>query len=190
MVVPTKATDRRTHLLRVKMLRNFDGDTLDAMLPCLRWRGLAAGEALFRQGDPGDTMVFLTTGEVRVSVRHVDGDEVTVATGVVGDTLGEMACVDPAPRAATVVALVPSVVAELSRDSLSALELAMPALASRVTGEVIRIVTGRMRELEARIDQELGVAPPPEARSAPPPPSSPEKRGGLMGLLDRLRGGA
>jgi hypothetical protein len=55
---------------------------------------------------------------------------------------------------------------------------------------VIRIVTRRMRELEARIDQELGVAPPPEARSAPPPPSSPEKRGGLMGLLDRLRGGA
>lgn len=188
MVVPTKPGDRRTHLQRVKMLSGLDDDSLDAMLPCLRWRGLAPGETLFREGDPGDAMVFLTAGEVRVSVRHVEGDEVTVDTGVIGDTLGEMACIDPAPRAATIVATVPSVVAELSRDGLTALESAMPSLASNVTGEVIRTVTRRMRELEARIDHELGVLPTPDVRSARPPP--PEKRGGLMGLLDRLRGGA
>ncbi|MEZ4389522.1 MAG: cyclic nucleotide-binding domain-containing protein [Polyangiales bacterium] len=187
-MVPTKPGDRRTHLQRVKLLRGLDAFTLDMMLPCLRWRALAAGEVLFREGDPGDTMVFLTAGEVRVSVRHVDGDEVTVATGLLGDSLGEMVCIDPAPRAATVVATVPSVVAELSRDGLAALESAMPHLSARIISEVIHTVTQRMRALEARIDQELGVAPTAPARSAPPP-AQPERRGALMAFIDRLRGG-
>ncbi|MFO0628518.1 MAG: cyclic nucleotide-binding domain-containing protein [Polyangiales bacterium] len=171
------------------MLRELDADSLDAMLACVRWRQLADGETLFREGDPGDTMVFLTAGELAVSVRRAEGGTVRVGASVIGDTLGEMACIDPAPRSATVTATMPSVVAELSRDTLGALESAVPMLAARLTGEVIQVITRRMRELEARIDQELGVTPaPPPSRPAPPMASDEPRRGGLLGLLDRLRG--
>lgn len=38
-----------------------------------------------------------------------------------GDSVGEMACLDPAPRSASVVATAPSVIYEMHRNTLAAM---------------------------------------------------------------------
>jgi CRP-like cAMP-binding protein len=60
---------------------------------------LAAGETLFAQGDDGDAMFALLSGELDVIV----GDKVVDHIGP-GRLIGEMALVEHAPRSATAIA--------------------------------------------------------------------------------------
>lgn len=65
---------------------------------------LAAGEALFRQGDPGDGMYVLDAGRLEVRVQR-DGRESAVDALSPPAVLGETALLTGRPRSATIVAL-------------------------------------------------------------------------------------
>ncbi len=56
----------------------------------------AAGDVVFRQGEPGDCMYAVVRGEVEILV----GDTVYDTTGP-GGIVGEMAVIDAGPRSAT-----------------------------------------------------------------------------------------
>ncbi|MCY7387514.1 MAG: cyclic nucleotide-binding domain-containing protein [Burkholderiales bacterium] len=60
---------------------------------------LEAGKTLFSDGDLGDTMYVVMSGEFEVFVR---GKLVETATS--GAVLGELAMIDGSPRSATVIA--------------------------------------------------------------------------------------
>lgn len=185
--------ERREGLRGVAAFARAGQAELDTLLACLRWRALAPGDVLFREGDYGDALVIVADGSLSVQVRRADGP-VEVARVGRGELVGEMACVDPAPRSATLVALTPVAAAELSRDALRALRDGAPAVSAMVVGAVIREVTRRLREIEGRVDREV-VAPsrPPPSPSSPPPRAdavgAPE-RSGLQRLFDRVRGRA
>ncbi len=63
----------------------------------------APGEALCVEGQPGDEVFVLMAGEVKV-LRREGGQERMVMVENAGGFIGEMAVLDPAPRAATVIA--------------------------------------------------------------------------------------
>jgi hypothetical protein len=77
-----------------------------------------AGEVIVREGDPGDSMFIVSTGEVRATLLR-DGREVPVATMRDGDFFGEMAVLSGEPRTATVTAVKSTELLELSREHLS-----------------------------------------------------------------------
>lgn len=183
--------ERRAGLRRVGAFSQVAAGDLDTLLSCLRWRTLAAGDVLFREGDYGDALVLVADGALSVRVRRGEAD-VEIARVGAGELVGEMACVDPAPRSATLVALSPAVVAELSRDALHAMRVGAPALSALVVGAVIREVTRRLRDIEARVDREVSPSRPPPSPSSPPSPASerPPERSGLQRLFDRVRGWA
>ena len=60
---------------------------------------LEAGKTLFTDGEMGDTMYVVISGEFEVFVR-----EKLVETAVSGAVLGELAMIDGSPRSATVIA--------------------------------------------------------------------------------------
>jgi CRP/FNR family transcriptional regulator, cyclic AMP receptor protein len=62
----------------------------------------ATGDALVRQGEPGESFIILVTGRARV-----DRDGKTLRELGPGDFLGEISLVDGSPRTATVTALDP-----------------------------------------------------------------------------------
>lgn len=194
--LPTTNEQRRAHLRRVPLFSMLATSDLDALLACVRWRALAPAEPLYREGEVGDTMAFLSAGTLAVLATRGDASHEIARVGV-GRVMGEMACLDPAPRSATVIAVDPVVVAELSRDSLEALSEHCPALASLIVGEVIRAVAATLHEVQERIDDTLAPerhgssAPPPAAEpawSAAPSPKRPLKSSGINRLVDFLKG--
>lgn len=63
-------------------------------------REFRAGEVLFHEGEPGDVMYVVQSGEVRITKR-VGHDERTLAVLGPGEFVGEMAILNGKPRTAT-----------------------------------------------------------------------------------------
>ena len=89
---------------------------IDVALLLVR-RVFKPGEVAVREGDPGDSMFIISTGEVRATVDR-DGQQLPVATLRDGDFFGEMAVLTGEPRTATVTAVKNTEVLELNRENL------------------------------------------------------------------------
>jgi CRP-like cAMP-binding protein/tetratricopeptide (TPR) repeat protein len=110
------------------------------------------GEAIFREGDPGDRLYIVLDGQVRISKFIPGVGEEALAILGRGEFFGEMALVDGAPRSADaiahsetaiVLAIDQRVLADiLSRDPESALRFL------RILG---RILSRRLRETYLRV---------------------------------------
>ncbi|MCS7311750.1 MAG: cyclic nucleotide-binding domain-containing protein [Acidobacteria bacterium] len=110
------------------------------------------GEAIFREGDPGDRLYIVLDGQVRISKLIPGVGEEALVILNRGEFFGEMALVDGAPRSAdaiahsetaTVLAIDQRVLADiLSRDPESALRFL------RILG---RVLSRRLRETYLRI---------------------------------------
>ena len=93
---------------------------------------LAAGETLFRAGDPGDAMYVVLEGSLNVMV----GEKV-VERSQRGAILGEMALVDNLPRGATVVAVEASKLAKVDMLRFRRLIQINPFFATHVMKELV-----------------------------------------------------
>lgn len=72
-----------------------------ALISSERW--FSNGDALCREGDPGNEMFVIASGKVRV-LRGPAGHEKLLATREMGEFVGEMSIIDAVPRFATVIA--------------------------------------------------------------------------------------
>jgi hypothetical protein len=102
----------------------------------------APGETLCIEGEPGNEAFIVLAGEV-VVLRGQGADERIVATERTGALIGELAVLDPAPRAATLRAASQGVrVLRLDGQAFREALNVDPAIAA----EVIRILAQRMRQ--------------------------------------------
>ncbi len=103
----------------------------------------APGENLCVEGEPGNEVFILLTGDVKVLVRDDnDGLEKVIASEKAGGFIGEMAVLDPAPRSATVIAGASGV--RVLRLDGSAFREALNTDPAIATG-VIRTLAARLR---------------------------------------------
>ncbi len=79
-------------------------------------RRYAAGETVYNEGDPGDTMFIIKEGEVEV-LREVGGGNTRLATLSRGAIFGEMAVLRDRPRSTTTRALGPVRLVVLPKDA-------------------------------------------------------------------------
>lgn len=68
--------------------------------PDLSRKSVAAGDYVFRQGDPGDEAYLIATGRIDIVVES-HARETVIATVERGDIIGEMALIDDEPRMAS-----------------------------------------------------------------------------------------
>ncbi len=99
----------------------------------LRRRGVvpvhfAAGETVFRQGEPGDFVYTITQGEVDVIQEGPQGEERVLARLGPGAYFGEMALISNAPRNATVRAVTEVDAVTLAQSDFVNLYAYMPDL--------------------------------------------------------------
>jgi zinc transporter ZupT len=88
-------------LSKCDLLRHMPAQAVGDLLPAVRTRDLAAGEILFRAGDPGDALFVVSKG--RVQIRAESGS--CIAELGDGEAFGEMAVLSGGDRTATAVPL-------------------------------------------------------------------------------------
>ncbi|HEY4122229.1 MAG TPA: cyclic nucleotide-binding domain-containing protein [Byssovorax sp.] len=94
------------------------------------------GEAVVREGDPGDALFVVASGKLSVERGATRLREIGP-----GAAFGELALLDGAPRAASIVALEPSRLLRIPREQFEALLDESPELARGV----IRTLIGHLR---------------------------------------------
>src|SRR5436305_250882 len=82
----------------------------DAVVALARIRTFNAGETIFAIGSPGDQMMALLSGSIRISVPSSEGKELLLAIIQPGEVFGELALLDGKERSADAVAETASMV--------------------------------------------------------------------------------
>ncbi len=143
--------DRRfaeNHLRGLKLLAGLSASQLENVSSRLKAARFRQGEAIVREGEPGEDLYFLESGRVQVVRGH--GAEATVLDELgAGDLFGEMALLTGNPRSATVTALSEVNVWALSRADFDDLVTAYPHLALALS----RLLSERLRATDARFLQ-------------------------------------
>ncbi len=91
-------------LRRIPIFRLLEDKDLVHLAAALRRHTYAPGELMFRQGDSGDSMYFVVTGHIGVTLRAPDGVEKEIATFNSGDFFGEVSLLTGEPRSVTATA--------------------------------------------------------------------------------------
>lgn len=153
-------------LRKTAIFRSLDDSDFRALVMCLRVRRCEPDEVLFREGEPGQSMMIVGNGTLAAFVRRKDGGEQEINRMGAGETIGEMAFLDPAPRSATVRAVTRTDYYELDEDGLNILRRRAPTAAAALVWATLRDVTRRLRRIDRLIQHELG------RRGGQPPASS------------------
>lgn len=134
-------------LRRLPLFQSLGDDELGRLAERCRRRAYRAGEALFHEGDPGQTLFLIVSGHVNIERVTEDGASVHIARRGPGEHFGEMALFDDLPRSADAVTDTPCELLMLDRaDVLRFLE-EHPGAAWRI----IRGLSTRLREATDRI---------------------------------------
>ena len=102
----------------------------------------AAGQVIFREGDPAGRMYVVAEGEVKILV----GSQVMEIAGP-GSIFGEMALIDGSPRSATVIAKTDCELAAIDENRFGVLVQKNPYFAV----EVMQVMAARLRSADKLI---------------------------------------
>ena len=98
------------------IFNGLSDDALAELAQKASTRKLVKGDVLMRKGEPGDSLFLIHNGWVKIVTVDSKGDELIINKCGPGETIGEMALLDGAPRSATVVAMEDAEVLELKQD--------------------------------------------------------------------------
>ncbi len=138
----------------VRLFESFSDPDRADLVQFMHERHYAVGEVVCTRGEPGHTMMVIVEGSLSVVVPGKDNQPSEIARLAQGAVLGEMFCIDPAPRPVTVMANEPATVLELGRDDLTKMRQDAPRAAAALIGAVFREVLRRMRRVDDRVERE------------------------------------
>jgi voltage-gated potassium channel len=118
---------------RVPIFASLGVVTLSEIVGKLRTRYYPPRITVVRRGDPGDSMFFISSGEVEV--RLPDGGSVRLGEGAF---FGEMALLERQPRTASVATAQPTTLLVLYASDFYEIASHIPALAEAVEVEARR----------------------------------------------------
>jgi MFS family permease len=138
---PASVTDLETLLGYVPTLAGLPPRDREALVSHARVRDAAAGAAIMRAGDAGDSAFFVLGGRAVAGLAREGESRRTLSTMTAGDIFGEIAALTGSTRTADVVAEEPSTLLEVPADTLRLL-MGVP--------EFSQLVKGKMTERLAR----------------------------------------
>jgi CRP/FNR family transcriptional regulator len=141
------AEDTARLLARVPLFADLSERDLEQLAQVAVPRTYEAGEAVFREGDSGDTCYVVREGSVRVTRRHSDGRVITLAELQAGDIFGELAMFGGETRSASVEALAQTRALAILSGDMRRIMLAHPEIAVKM----LEGLANRLRAANERI---------------------------------------
>jgi CRP/FNR family transcriptional regulator, cyclic AMP receptor protein len=119
---------------------------LDALHALGRVRRYPVGARLFHEREPGDAVLLLRSGRVKLSAITDGGREALLGIREPGELIGEMSAIDAEPRSATATALEPVEVLALSSKAFIAYLERTPGVAL----VLVRMLNRRLRDADRK----------------------------------------
>jgi len=140
-------------LRKSPLFQGLSEDELQTLMDNARPVSLRAGEALMKQGEPGDSAFVVLKGEFAI---HKQSGQSLIKIDVrsPGDVLGEMALLSQAPRSATVTAVTDCETLCISKDAFEKLL----STSSTAALAVLHWVMTRLTQNEALLHQQERMA--------------------------------
>lgn len=177
----------RHRLGDVPLFAGLPPAALDDLARESRTRRYAAGQVLWSEGDPGEALLVLEDGQLRVSRFTGAGVEVVLAVVEAPAAIGELALLDGAPRDAAVIAQQPVTVRFVPRSVFQALLRREPA----VVDGLLRSLAAMVRAGNARHAKTVGLDVPGRLAAwllARAPESGAQSRGTATISIGRSQG--
>jgi CRP/FNR family cyclic AMP-dependent transcriptional regulator len=112
--------DARRLLSECSLFHGLASDERNSLVARAHVRNFAAGENIFLMDSPGDSMMAVLSGSVRISVPSPEGKEIVLAILQAGEVFGEIAVLDGKGRTADARALTECSLAILDRRDVLA----------------------------------------------------------------------
>ncbi len=153
------AIDAKTFAERFEDLGDYlSTDEIQELLRELPEKTLTDGDVLLREGSPSSSVYLLCDGSLRVLVGE-GAEEIQVGRIAQGALVGEISFLDDGPASATVRAVGPTMLLELSRDRLDALRTTHPRIATALLRALCKSLAARVRGAGVALDRLHGVEP-------------------------------
>jgi CRP/FNR family cyclic AMP-dependent transcriptional regulator len=123
-------TDVAAVLRNAGLLRSVPAPDLERVLAVSRLRTFRRGQVVFTRGDPGDTLMIVVSGRVKVVVRSADGGELTLTIISAGGVFGELCIADGGPRSADAETLEESQLLLIPRETIQEICARVPPAGS------------------------------------------------------------
>lgn len=137
----SKLTTKRDIVSGHFLLEHLESAELDALIAYSTTERYRANETIFNKGDPGNSLMIVVTGRIKISAFSAEGKEMVLAVLGKGEILGEMAILEDKPRSADAAALERTEVLVLHRREFVPFLERNPKLCVRL----LRVLSARLR---------------------------------------------
>lgn len=108
----------RQVVMKAPLFSALDEESARRLLDSMTPHRLARGEAVFHEGDPGDSLYVIISGKVKLARTSADGRESLLAVLGPGEMFGELSLFDPGPRLSTGHVVSTTELVSLGNDAL------------------------------------------------------------------------
>jgi CRP/FNR family cyclic AMP-dependent transcriptional regulator len=143
--MPTE--DARRLLGECFLFRELEAEDRNALFGRVRLRTYSPGQAIFLMGSPGDSMMAVLSGSVRISVPSPDGKEIVLAILQAGEVFGEIALLDGKERTADAKAMTECSLGILERREVVAFLERHP----KTWPKLVEVLCSRLRNTDQHI---------------------------------------
>jgi CRP/FNR family transcriptional regulator, cyclic AMP receptor protein len=138
----TTAPDAGALLRSIELFEGLSGEDLRVLADNLERRPFAAGVSVFEQGDAGDAMYIVESGDINIHLPGEASRRISLKDISRGEYFGELALFDDKPRSASALATTDCVLLELHRATLQDYLQRRPGAAMAI----LRTMSERLRE--------------------------------------------
>lgn len=143
--------DRQAVLAGNSLLRHLDPADRARLAEYAQLVRHPAEAVIFQRGDPGDAMLAVVSGRIKICAHSLDGKELILNIIKPGEVFGEIALIDGEPRTADAVALEPCQLLVLDRRDFQRHLEQNPRVAQRL----LAILCQRLRRTSAHLEESL-----------------------------------
>ncbi|MGH7044757.1 MAG: Crp/Fnr family transcriptional regulator [Stellaceae bacterium] len=143
--------EKRRFFKQHPLLGKLSDSEIDALLTYSRVEHYAAGQEIFAKGSPGQSLMAVLRGSVRISSISLEGREIVFNIINPGEIVGEIAMLDGGERSGDATAITDAEVLVLSRRDF------MPYLENHadICLMLIRVLCQRLRQTSEQVEDLL-----------------------------------
>lgn len=149
----SNAPDFAACLKQIPLFRELSADECMDVVRACAIKPTKAGTVLCREGEAGDALFVVESGEVRVTARTLQGLDEELGRQGARSVVGEMSLLDGRPRSATVTVSADGTIWRLARSEFDLLRAHLRPAAFKVIRYLAGVLCARLRELDAKVEE-------------------------------------